>query len=96
MPGETSPEASFPSSHTMLALVVFISAAILCDTYVHDRKARRTVTAVLYGLAAVMVAGRLFSGVHWLTDIIAGILYSSFLLVLFKAVMDMPEKKRYS
>ena len=94
MPGETEPEASFPSSHTMLAVVVFGSAIILADTYVHSDSARKTVKAVFAALTAVMVVCRLLSGVHWLTDIIAGLLYSSALITAFKGYTDLPEPRR--
>ena len=94
MPDETEPEASFPSSHTLLACVVFISAAILCETYVRSSRARKLTKTVFYVLAAVMVICRLFSGVHWLTDIIAGLLYSAALLAAFKTFNDLPEKRR--
>ena len=39
----------------------------------------------LLGLTVVLVLGRLFSGVHWLTDILAGILLSAALLFVFAA-----------
>ena len=94
MPDETEPEASFPSSHTLLACVVFISAAILCETYVRSARARKITKSVFYALTAVMVICRLFSGVHWLTDIIAGLLYSAALLAAFKTFTDLPEKHR--
>ena len=94
MPDESTPEASFPSSHTMLACVVFISAAILCETYVRSSRARKISQYVFYALTLVMIIARLFSGVHWLTDIVAGILYSAALLAAFKTFVDLPEKHR--
>ena len=94
MPDETAPEASFPSSHTLLACVVFGSAIILADTYVRKHKARKTVRAVFAVLILVMVAGRLLSGVHWITDIIAGLLYSGSLLSAFKGYVDIPQPQR--
>ena len=94
MPDETVPEASFPSSHTLLACVVFGSAIILADTYVRKHKARKTVRAVFAVLILVMVAGRLLSGVHWITDIIAGLLYSGSLLSAFKGYVDIPQPQR--
>lgn len=94
MPDETAPEASFPSSHTLLACVVFGSAIILADTYVRSDRARKIVKAVFAALTVIMVVGRLLSGVHWLTDIIAGLLYSAALVCAFKAYADLPEPRR--
>jgi membrane-associated phospholipid phosphatase len=36
-------------------------------------------------IALVCVAGRLYSGVHWLTDIVGGVLLSVTFLLLFAA-----------
>ena len=94
MPDETAPEASFPSSHTLLACVVFGSAIILADTYVRSDKARKIVKLVFAALTVIMVIGRLFSGVHWITDIVAGLLFSACLISAFKGIADLPEPRR--
>ena len=39
------------------------------------------------------ILGRLISGVHWFTDIIGGILISSFLLMLFHLVLNLNKKE---
>ena len=95
MPGETEPEASFPSSHTMLALVVFISAPWVGKKYIKDPTVMKIATIALYVLAAVTVVGRLLSGVHWFTDIVAGVLISATLLYAFRIALDLikPKKK---
>lgn len=88
MPDSTHPEASFPSSHTMLVCVIMGSAMILMEKFVHGElmcKVLRTICAIIIG---VMVIGRLLSGVHWFTDIIGGILISVCLLSLFAGVLD--------
>lgn len=91
MPGELAPEASFPSSHTMLACTVLGSAAILCGKYVRDGRLARLLRTLCVVVLAVIVCGRLLSGVHWLTDIIGGILYSAALLFLFYAAVRAME-----
>ena len=95
MPGETAPEASFPSSHTMLALTVFCSAPPVLRKYVKDKQVRKIINIVLYVLAGVTVLGRLLSGVHWFTYILASIFISATLLYAFYIVLDVirPKKK---
>lgn len=83
LPGETELEASFPSSHTMLALTVFGGAMIILREKVTDRVLRVVLTVLFSVLIAVTVIGRLLSGAHWLTDIIAGVLLSAALLAWF-------------
>ena len=88
MPGETAPEASFPSSHTMIGSVIMGSAVILSEYYINNENLRQTVQVVLCILIMVMTFGRLLSGVHWLTDIIGGVLISLTLLSCFRAVLE--------
>ena len=91
------PEASFPSSHTVLAVVIFGSIAMILRDYLNDRKLAATLQNVCLVLMAVAVLGRLFSGVHWLTDILGGLFLSFALLQAFSGVLDMfgekPEKQ---
>ena len=91
MPGELEPEASFPSSHTMLACTVLGSAAIVLKKYVKDEKLLRLLRTLCFAVLAVIVCGRLYSGVHWLTDIIGGVLYGSALLFLFSGAVQAIE-----
>lgn len=87
-------EASYPSSHTMLALCVFASAKIALDHYLAKKKGLRLAADVLcIALIVVTVGGRLISGVHWLTDIIGAVLLSAALLELFAAVFYRLEKE---
>lgn len=92
MPGETAPEASFPSSHTMLILTVMIAVILIIDDYVPGVGLSGLIKAVCALTAVVTVGGRLYCGVHWLTDIIGGILLSMTLLFLFSAVISSGNK----
>lgn len=81
-------EASYPSSHTMLAICVFCSAVIMFDKFLKKTKIFKAVGqgfCVIF--AALTVVGRFFSGVHWATDIIGGLLISAALVSLFVAVI---------
>ena len=77
---ETEPEASFPSSHTVMALVILGSAVYEFGARVRDRKLRNILQYACVILAAAIVLGRLFSGVHWLTDILGGMLLGAALV----------------
>lgn len=88
MPDNTRPEASFPSSHTMIVCVIMGSAAMLIGKYIKNKTLCRILRAVCYVIIGVTVVGRLIAGVHWLTDIIGGILISVTLLALYVEVKD--------
>ncbi len=87
MPGETAPEASFPSSHTMLVTTVMGSAIMLVRRYVSDGNIRRILKYIFGFIIVVTVIGRLLSGVHWFTDIVAGVLISMTMLSLYSWVL---------
>ncbi len=78
-------EASYPSSTTVLGLTVIPSAMI--------RLRGRVKSAVLWNamqwggglLVLLLVLGRLFSGVHWCSDIVGGCLISAGLVLLYAA-----------
>ena len=88
MPGAEHPEASFPSSHTMLVIAIMGSTIIVLRKYVRGKGARAALQALCWIVMLATVAGRLLSGVHWLTDILGGIFISAALLSVFAAVIE--------
>ena len=93
MPDAAEAEASFPSTHTVLICVIMGSAVMVLPKYIKNASLCR-VLQVLCGIAiAVTVLGRLFSGVHWLTDIIGGVLLSGALLFVFSGVLGLLNEK---
>ena len=76
-------EASYPSSTTLLVLCVMPTAALQLRGRIHRPVLRQTVSIALIAFMVFMVTGRLLSGVHWLTDIIGGILLSAGLVMIY-------------
>ena len=73
-------EVSYPSSTTMLVMCVMPTAAMQVGRRVRNMKIRRWAAAVIWIFTIFMVVGRIMSGVHWITDIIGGILLSTALV----------------
>lgn len=86
-------EASYPSSHTMLALCVF-GAMMLPYPELFSKKQLSLVRAAAGALMAVSVAGRLLSGVHWLTDILGAVLLSAALLSGYAAALRLQQRRK--
>ncbi len=80
-------EPSYPSSHTILSLCVCGSAIIINKNLYKKYSFLKIVSIISLVLMFLIPIGRLFSGVHWLTDIIGGILLSSSLLTGFYYVI---------
>ena len=58
-------EASYPSSHTMLAICVGLSSMLMNMKYI-KKEYRSTVNKVILAAATLVLVLRLISGVHWL------------------------------
>ena len=78
-------EASYPSSTTLLVLCVMPTALLQLRSRIRNPILLRCVAAAITAFVAFMVIGRLLSGVHWLTDIIGGILLSGSLVKLYES-----------
>lgn len=88
-------EASFPSSHTMLAICVCLSALFMISDYIKSESIRNVLDIASWAVMIVLVIGRVLSGVHWITDIVGGILISAFLLSLFyESILYIGLKKK--
>ena len=76
-------EASYPSSTTLLVLCVMPTAMIQLHNRIKQPIFRKCISVAIAAFVAFMVIGRLFSGVHWLTDIIGSILLSAGLVMIY-------------
>lgn len=76
-------EASYPSSTTMLTLCVMPSAMMQLRKRIGNAFLGRCIAVTMGLFTAFMVIGRLISGVHWVTDIIGGILLSVGLVMAY-------------
>ena len=84
-------EASYPSSTTMLVMCVMPTAIMQFNARIKNGVLRRFVTFVIAAFIIFMVIGRLVSGVHWLTDIVGGVLLSTGLVLLYFSVSKMKQ-----
>jgi len=73
-------EASYPSSHTLLALCICGSAILLNKKRFNEIKITKYINIVLIITMVLLVIGRLLSGVHWFSDILGSIIISIALL----------------
>lgn len=87
-------ESSFPSSHTLLAVCVCASSLLIAKYYVKNQKLLRVFNYLTIVLMLGLVIGRLISGVHWLTDIVGGVIYSVFLVSLYYSFIYNYKKTR--
>ena len=87
-------EASYPSSHTMLAVCICLSSLLISKDYIKNIKIRKIVNDITWLLMVVLVVGRSLSGVHWISDIIGGVIISLFLVSIFYYLIFEEKKKK--
>lgn len=80
-------ESSYPSSTTLLILCVMPTAILQLKNRIKSVVVKNIVVLVISVFTLFMVVGRTISGVHWLTDIIGGILLSISLVMLYRTLI---------
>ena len=80
-------EASYPSSHTLISVCI-CGSSVMITKKIFARVFAKILDIACYIIIVITVVGRLISGVHWLTDIIGGLIISFALLTLFSAVLS--------
>jgi membrane-associated phospholipid phosphatase len=64
--------SSFPSGHATSAAATFAVIALVVGRR-RSRRARAAITGAAVGIAATVAGTRVLLGVHWLTDVLAGL-----------------------
>lgn len=76
-------EASYPSSTTLLVMCVMPTAVMQFNGRIKSVAHKKLIVILIYIFIAFMVIGRIISGVHWITDIIGGALFSIGLVAMY-------------
>ena len=89
-------EASYPSSTTLLVLSVMPTLWLQTDRRSKTPLLRKAARVFVVAFSAFMVIGRLFSGVHWATDIIASVLMSAGLFLIYRCAVALADRRKTS
>jgi len=85
-------EASYPSSHTMLVICIMATAIMQIKNRIQKPVLCKVLCIVCRLMIVVMVLGRLISGVHWLTDILGGVLISVALVMFYSTAISVERR----
>lgn len=80
-------EASYPSSHTMLSICICLSAIIINNKLYKNMRISKIINTLSIIIMITTTIGRLLSGMHWISDILGGIIISICLSYIFKTVI---------
>jgi undecaprenyl-diphosphatase len=82
--------ASFPSGHAMISMTVYgLAAWFLAD---HFAQWRRTILWAMGLLILLIGCSRVYLGVHWATDVLAGFIFG-FVIVALSAFIHRSSKR---
>jgi undecaprenyl-diphosphatase len=79
-------EASYPSSHTLMALTL-CGSSIMINKKLYTNIISKMFNIISIVIISLTVIGRIISGVHWFTDILGGIIISITLLSLYNLII---------
>lgn len=82
-------ETSYPSSTTLLVMCVIPTALMQVNSRMQSATRKKIVVLAMMGFLIFMVAGRLVSGVHWVTDIVGGALLSTGLVMMYRYFVNL-------
>lgn len=86
-------EVSFPSSHTLFSVSFLLISVACIKEFIKNNNLKNILSFACYLLCVVIVVGRFFSGVHWFTDILGGLLWGGFLFLLFCSLKEFLQQK---
>jgi undecaprenyl-diphosphatase len=78
---------SFPSGHVMAAVAVWGLLPLVVGLFTRSRVAWWTSVVVAAGLIVAIAGSRVYLGVHWASDVTAGLLLGSFFLLGIESVV---------
>lgn len=80
-------EASYPSSHTMLSICICLSSIIINNKLYKKKRISKIINPLAIIIMITTTIGRLFSGMHWISDILGGIIISITLTYIFNSII---------
>lgn len=85
-------EASYPSSTTMLVMCVMPTAIMVLNNLIKNCTIKKCLFVLISLFSVFMVIGRIIAGVHWISDIIGGLLISTGLVLMYYYLSSLNTK----
>ncbi len=82
-----SGEPSFPSTHAMVVATIFALAAINLGKYVKNKAFRVILYILMLALTAVVAAGRVLADKHWISDVVAGLIFAAIFATIYYLII---------
>lgn len=86
---------SFPSGHAMVSLAYFTFILYLINKKVKSKSKRIILTIINYLIVLSIGFSRIYLGVHYTSDVIAGFILSIAYMMIFLTIIERPEEKAW-
>ena len=87
---------SFPSGHSMISMAFYGFIIYLICKYVNNKILKYFLIGLLGSLIILIGVSRVYLGVHYVSDVIAGFIISIAYLILFTEIVDRFMTKNYN
>lgn len=82
-----SGEPSFPSSHVMVAVTIFLLIAIILPRYIKSQAAYISLDILMLTLAVLVCVGRVLAGKHWLSDVLGAVGFALIFALIYYLII---------
>ena len=82
-----SGEPSFPSTHTMVTATIFFCVAVILPKYVKNKIFLTVIYLLMLVLIAGVSVGRVLANMHWVTDVIAGLIFALGFAIIYWLIL---------
>ncbi len=80
---------SFPSGHAMVSFTFYVTLLFLIKKYIANNNIKKILQIFIIILIILIPISRIYLGVHYLTDVVAGILISAIIILIEKKYLKL-------
>lgn len=89
-----SGEASFPSTHVMVATTIFLLAAIILPKYIKSKVACVVLYLFMLAFIVLISVGRVLANKHWTSDVLGAIGFSFIFVAIYCLIYQLIIKRK--
>lgn len=88
-------EPSFPSTHTLIAVTVLGMTMMALPKYIKNRRQRILIDVLALVAMVAMAFLRVASGMHWMTDVLGGVIFGIDLVLVYGGALRIIKERRH-
>ena len=89
-----SGEASFPSTHVMVAATIFLLVALILPRYIKKKAVCVGLDLMMLVLVVVMCVGRVLANMHWVSDVAGGLIFAAVFAIIYVVLIKKFSKRK--